>query len=683
MAAGYTPSTRELHPGPRNRLWLALRSGVAEEVDWALPRLVLASFERTDVFNFEAWVDAVTALRDWPTRWLEELEREAAYEEIIKSQGGAYNQKARAIALGAVPQWTRDPAVEQRATTSLQILRNATFMPTNAHAMARAHFDQFLFRFFDLPRGFLLEVATRSPEPIQHLLVIVHNMYQFLNCNPQTFKLLTEVLPYLAMDTRDLGMLLIILPILITTFNVQMFPPPPEGFIQHMLYLITINPPPALLELILDLLAAMAPQATYARTMLWDPDFPAHLKTLVHLLHYKQQPQEVNIAPPHAFRPVEALNPASEGAIARLASRRRAAERERDQQRMEMFNGPGVFREVGDAAPALPTSIKKELWAMTEPKRSINWMHETFVYSSHSQLLQVTFWHAYRDFFSNPATVEQLLSASEVIKNVQVAFPAAQAKLWADERGERKFVIAGLGFRNGTADTDRFACVWVDCPQRIGATNPAELLDHVQKTHLGIAPTTCGWGSCRKAPFSVKHLLTHLPPAEVPNVPETLPVYQTEPRDILQQALITNRPPPLLPLNQLLHFTVQMTETDATRQPTGVAFLAALTIRGLARNLRNEIAAARPEEMGLSDAQRKEKKKHLAEERFGLPIPINVLREEEEEEDEERGLAEAALPDKERERARAAFRAVEEKVLDVVNSNGAGLALYLGDAFGW
>lgn len=79
-------------------------------------------------------------------------------------------------------------------------------------------------------------------------------------------------------------------------------------------------------------------------------------------------------------------------------------------------------------------------------------MHESFVYSSHSQLPQVTFWHAYRDFFSSPAVVEQLLSASEVIKNVQVAFPAAQAKLLADERGEKKFVIAGLGFRKGDGE---------------------------------------------------------------------------------------------------------------------------------------------------------------------------------------------------------------------------------------
>jgi chromatin structure-remodeling complex subunit RSC9 len=79
-------------------------------------------------------------------------------------------------------------------------------------------------------------------------------------------------------------------------------------------------------------------------------------------------------------------------------------------------------------------------------------MHETFVYSSTTTLLQVTFWHAYRDFFQNPSTADPLLSASEVIKNVSIAFPGASAKVWADELGNQKFIIAGIGFRKGSGE---------------------------------------------------------------------------------------------------------------------------------------------------------------------------------------------------------------------------------------
>ena len=84
-------------------------------------------------------------------------------------------------------------------------------------------------------------------------------------------------------------------------------------------------------------------------------------------------------------------------------------------------------------------------------------MHETFVYSSTSQLLQVTFWHAYRDFFQHSKTVDPLVSASEVIRHVQIAFPGAMAKAYTDEQGQSRFVIAGMGFRKGSGES-RLLC---------------------------------------------------------------------------------------------------------------------------------------------------------------------------------------------------------------------------------
>lgn len=236
-------------------------------------------------------------------------------------------------------------------------------------------------------------------------------------------------------------------------------------------------------------------------------------------------------------------------------------------------------------------------------------------------------------------------------------------------------------------ELDRFQCQWRGCAQRLGAKNPGELLEHVQKAHLGSTPVSCNWGSCTHSSFTTAHILTHLPLAVAPQVPTTLSMYADQPADILTRAEQTRRPAPLLSAEHPLRFVAKMTRQDAARQPTGAAFLAALAVRGLARNLRAEIEAARPGEMGLSDAQRREKKKHLAEERFGLPIPASVLREEEEEEDEARGpggaSADSDLSEDELERACTAFRAVEDRILEVVNTNFAGLGRYLGDAFGW
>lgn len=311
-------------------------------------------------------------------------------------------------------------------------------------------------------------------------------------------------------------------------------------------------------------------------------------------------------------------------------------------------------------------------------------MHETFVYSSHAQLLQVTFWHAYRDFFSHSSTVEQLLSASEVIKNVAVAFPAAQAKLWQDESGERKFVIAGLGFRKGGPEVDRFVCVWRGCTSPTGYQNPGELLNHVEKQHLAIPVPSCAWGHCNHSPFTLTHLFTHLPLVTPPDLPESLPLSVSLPPDALFRPIQTQRTPALLPQTEFIRLVGKATPTDTQRIPTGTAFLSALVIRGLARNLRTEIMAGRPAvEVGLSDEQRRAKKKHLAEDRFGLPIPASVLREEEEEEDAARGDAESAMGADERDRARGAFSSIEAKLLEVVNENFTGLGMYLGEAFGW
>ncbi|GMK55732.1 hypothetical protein CspeluHIS016_0207880 [Cutaneotrichosporon spelunceum] len=674
-------TAHELRAGPRNPLFLMLRSGLDSEVDYALPRLVLASFEYSDKFLLENYIDSVSALCEWPERWLDQLEREHAYRELLRtgSDGDEFDRKA----LGAVPELTANPVVEARAIYSLQVLRNCSFVNQNARAIARTPFVNFVTRFFDLPLPFLLEIAARSPEAIQHLLLLIQQIATYLYVGPPIYKLLAGVLPNLATQTRDSAVLQLIIPTLITVFQVPTFPPPPDAFIQHMLYLLTLNPPPPLLAMVLDLLAALAPHAQYARAILSDPSIAAHLRQLAILLEHQAKTHEMAFEVSSKARGKNVYNPAAASHLSREAAMKRQRQREIDQPQMEVFGGPGVFREVGTAAPSLNPSIKKELFVLSEPKRSIAWMHETFVYSSKAQLLQVTFWHAYRDFFSNPATVEQLLSASEVIKNVQVAFPAAQAKLFTDENGERKFIISGLGFRQGSDGADRFACAWRDCASPTGPSNPGELLAHIQSAHLEPTPAACGWGSCQQAPVSVGHVLTHLPLLNPPNVPDSISVDPRTPSNVLFSPVITDKLSSYLPASQPLRISARVTPHDQHRQPSGVAFLAALVIRGLARNLIAEVAAARPGEVGLTDAERKEKKRHLAEERFGLPIPDTVLREEEEEEDAARGGEESGtdMGMAEMERARRAFHAVNDRLLEVVSDNVTGLGAYISDAF--
>lgn len=205
----------------------------------------------------------------------------------------------------------------------------------------------------------------------------------------------------------------------------------------------------------------------------------------------------------------------------------------------------------------------------------------------------------------------------------------------------------------------------------------------MREKHLAAQPSACAWGSCKQSPFTLSHLLTHLPLERPVKVPKTVAVSSQTPGNVLWTPNVTGRRVPPLPQSEACRYIGQLTPTDAQRNPMGAAFLAALILRGLARNLRAEIAIAKPDDPELSAEQRKEKKRHLAEERFGLPIPQSVLIEEEEEEKKDNEDEMEMMDERELDRARNAFRDCEDKILEVASNNVSGLALYLGESFGW
>lgn len=152
---------------------------------------------------------------------------------------------------------------------------------------------------------------------------------------------------------------------------------------------------------------------------------------------------------------------------------------------------------------------------------------------------------------------------------------------------------------------------------------------------------------------------------------------------------LTQRPPAPLARHHKLQFTGVITPADARRHPIGVAYLTSLLLRNLARTLSSDLASALPPDAGLSQEAKDERKRHLQEERFGLPIPDNVLREEEEEERAVGGtaapgaLVPGAMTGEQRERARLAFDTVESRILEVVEGNMSGLSAYLAECFGF
>ena len=232
---------------------------------------------------------------------------------------------------------------------------------------------------------------------------------------------------------------------------------------------------------------------------------------------------------------------------------------------------------------------------------------------------------------------------------------------------------------------DRYLCRWDGCDALPSSSSPADLLSHIRSTHLDPLPAECSWGNCQHAPFTLSHLLTHLPLGldYQPVIRDVITTHPSITDDLLSSPHITSYPPAPLSSQYTLQRKGMSTATDSNQTPVGAEFLAALIIRNLAKYLKTEIASSLP----LTEQGREERKRHLVEERFGLPIPDKVLREEEEEEEKERGGRgggeEEGLDAAQRERAKRAFQVVEGRIGEVVEMNVSGLGQYLVEAMGW
>lgn len=367
----FSPHENELHPGPRNRLFLALRSGVPSEVDWALPRLVVGSYEHPERFKLELWVDSISALIYWPGVFISQLEKSSI---ITGVRNGTIASKKRKLISALIPEWTDDPVVEKRATESLLVVRNCSFIPNNAILMCRESLLDLIERFFQLPYDCLLETTVKYPEFTSHLLSIIQGILPNLKSpSSSILSIFAEILPKLLVDTRDNAMINHILPILIHVGSLPNLPPIPTDLIPHILNLITLTPPTPLLELLLDLLFVLSSNSTYCRQILTHPNFPGYIKNLIPLLEYGAKPYLAMWDPKPHLMGKTVRNPASGTIQAVQAMRRRGTEREAAQRVMAETNGEGVFNEVGEHPPVLSQSTRNLLYTLPEPQRSITW----------------------------------------------------------------------------------------------------------------------------------------------------------------------------------------------------------------------------------------------------------------------------------------------------------------------
>jgi chromatin structure-remodeling complex subunit RSC9 len=342
----------------------------------------------------------------YPVKWLEEVEKESVLY-TLRNGNGSGQSKAREIgegekermALGIISDWTRDLELESRAINSLLILRNASFLSTNAKSICRSGFIDLVARFFSLPVDFLLEMSLRQPEPLQHLFVLIQSTFPYLQQTAlgpslsiagagqdlsekdregrvryrNLLQAFSKTLPTMIVETRDAGILHNLLPILIAAFQIPNIPPPPPSLIPYLLNTTTLNPPVPMLELCIDLLISLSQNSVNSRTILSNPSFPAHLRQMIILLEHGVKKTQASWEAPGQVYGVVVPNPASTSGQLEQATKRRRVEREKAQRVLESGNAMGVVVEVGDRPPVMSVLAKRKLQGMSEPARAIHW----------------------------------------------------------------------------------------------------------------------------------------------------------------------------------------------------------------------------------------------------------------------------------------------------------------------
>jgi chromatin structure-remodeling complex subunit RSC9 len=145
-----------------------------------------------------------------------------------------------------------------------------------------------------------------------------------------------------------------------------------------------------------------------------------------------------------------------------------------------------------------------------------------FVAKPDGELTQVDFWNFYKDVFVPYQDQYHLLVASDVIKNVNVVFPQAQAMVLPGP--PQKFVVRGVDRRKDDHSNERFRCQW----NRSGCSSSpfgsvSELYEHILE-HISSAEEdgqSCSWAICSREPLPkynlLAHVLTHLPSAQPPS----------------------------------------------------------------------------------------------------------------------------------------------------------------------
>ncbi|KAH0838027.1 hypothetical protein J3R83DRAFT_6267 [Lanmaoa asiatica] len=449
-------------PTASNRMVLSLRSTIHAEIGWALDRLHRLC--TNDLFILKSLPGLTDALFEWP--------------EWYVSDGHLESEKYSFFSLSAETDRKRRHAIE-----SLFVLRNSATNEPNALELADYRRTQPLI--FNALSNLDPE-SDANTEFILNIIELLQSIsFRVILPHPDSAEnrpliTLLQIAGHSSNRTLIISALTVLGQLFMYSSNVSRLQADSPALEASIRYLPLFMDKP-LVEASLNYLYAHLSHPPMAKAFLLHPSMTSTLRVLVSLLLVEQVEEEVSVDITGTVRTVSANTP---------------------------FSTPDHDLTSEELERLLPIPEPTRCYEWYAPLVCLSYilltsrvrMKTMFIAEPDGELTQVDFWNLYKDAFTPHSEHFSVLVASDVIKNVNVVFPQAQAMVLPGP--PQRFIVRGVSRRKETQASQRFKCQW-DRSQcsATPSSSIGELYDHLIQhvNDLEASHPVCLWSHCAAA----------------------------------------------------------------------------------------------------------------------------------------------------------------------------------------
>ncbi|KAK9768061.1 Chromatin structure-remodeling complex protein rsc9, variant 3 [Basidiobolus ranarum] len=486
----------EIHtePGPQNRILLALKSSLPNEIDWAFNNLIILSYRCDDTFR----IDSIPGLLDAMLHYFDLQNVGVNFADFFVTDTNTV--------------WM------ERALQIAHITRNLSFLGHNAQTLA-SH-DALLEV---LTKGIELPSHSQNIELRQLCLDAFENVSPYIALKNRSARFIKPLKHLLYTSDRALvlGSIRSLTRFALNKANEDILSVVDDKLIQRMFELLLVKDE-ELVETVIEYLYCYSNLSSKTSLELVRHMPKNSINVLIKCLTWNMIHE---VSPKHSDtltqapttlrnRSSQLPNPPSAGPITNHNAQ---------SQKPESLNGQPF--ESTTAAVSI-----SDLSKLVEPKRTIEWLKNFFISCPDSAVPQVQMYTSYITSFGQHTP--GLLQVMEFMQALASVFPNTVANV-ATQDGIQTIVIKGIQHRATSSSTQvggpgyvQVSCRWTGCSQL--ANSESNLLNHIEQTHLiDDSQLSCHWMTCtrfkdqpaptRKAVLA--HVKTHLgsPRAKIPS----------------------------------------------------------------------------------------------------------------------------------------------------------------------